>query len=69
VVFLAVPLNRSSPFVTRPDRSRRNEPHRKEEGVNKLQQDFVDRQLGAAVTTLAILGAILLILGWYRWAT
>ena len=33
------------------------------------QRDVVDRPLNLLLSALAILGAVLCLVGWYRWAT
>jgi hypothetical protein len=32
-------------------------------------RNFVDRQLGLVLSVLALLGIVLCLIGWYRWAT
>ena len=37
--------------------------------MTRHQRDVVDRPLNMLLSALAILGAVLCLAGWYRWAT
>jgi hypothetical protein len=37
--------------------------------MTQPQRDVVDRPLDLLLSALAILGAVLCLVGWYRWAT